>query len=503
MKTTRLILHVSLAVVSPQAAACVQLTDLSDRGDAPPAAAIAVQCDPAAAEDVIAPVVYFRLARSDGPLIPEDVVLAKGELTERELTSLATGQASITLRRRLLPAEMWTGLAGEIVVAPHAELTLGSVVSIGVPPLGWSKAFAVVDEDPAPRLHRVWPVGKSPASLGLIVWCLRSPTPGSVPVQARELSLGPRSVRGTLNLGALDGFGGACVHWAAAVSEVPQTIVAPPAATLDDGTLARIEPERIDATNAAGAEDERLECTDGRVAIGPGCAEVLDDRMLLHANGAAALVAVEVLGGRSAGVLDGTATMLIRPLPPSSRVEGWTRFVDAWGRQYDGDFAVNTLAVQPHVVINEVMANPAGQEPDQEWVEVYNDGLGTVELQGWKLEDTGLTAELPQQELEPGKFALVVNDSYREDDGADAPPAKDTPVLRVPHLGKSGLSNTGEEIVLLDTTGRAMSRVPPRASTRQSVTLSRVVPDAPDLQYESYCASEGGGTPGATNRCGP
>ena len=34
----------------------------------------------------------------------------------------------------------------------------------------------------------------------------------------------------------------------------------------------------------------------------------------------------------------------------------------------------------PHVVINEVLANPVGGEPAQEWVELYNDGRAPAVL---------------------------------------------------------------------------------------------------------------------------
>ena len=61
-----------------------------------------------------------------------------------------------------------------------------------------------------------------------------------------------------------------------------------------------------------------------------------------------------------------------------------------------------TQAPMPHLVINEVLANPIGPEPHQEWVELYNDGAVAAELADFALCDIGGEAWLPEAVLEPG-----------------------------------------------------------------------------------------------------
>ncbi|MFO0749890.1 MAG: lamin tail domain-containing protein [Myxococcota bacterium] len=41
------------------------------------------------------------------------------------------------------------------------------------------------------------------------------------------------------------------------------------------------------------------------------------------------------------------------------------------------------------VIINEVMADPQGQDTNQEWIELYNPGTSGVDVNGWQLRDCG------------------------------------------------------------------------------------------------------------------
>lgn len=47
------------------------------------------------------------------------------------------------------------------------------------------------------------------------------------------------------------------------------------------------------------------------------------------------------------------------------------------------------------VVINEFMANPVGAEPDGEWIELYNKGGSSADVNGWVLYDALDTHALP------------------------------------------------------------------------------------------------------------
>jgi hypothetical protein len=151
------------------------------------------------------------------------------------------------------------------------------------------------------------------------------------------------------------------------------------------------------------------------------------------------------------------------------------------------------------VVINEVMANPVGPEPQQEWLELYNDGSTDVELGGWMLEDAGAAVELPAATVRPGRFALVVAERYDPDSWVDTPAAPGTVLVRVPSLGKAGLSNSGEPIRLRSPDGSASSVVPAVESREPGRPIARIAPDASDDDSRSFVMGPHGGTPGREN----
>src|SRR5690606_9305627 len=111
--------------------------------------------------------------------------------------------------------------------------------------------------------------------------------------------------------------------------------------------------------------------------------------------------------------------------------------------------------------LNEVMANPVGPEPQQEWVEIVNAGVAPVSVADFQLHDGGGAVELPEATLSPGQYALLVRQDYQADLGWDVMPDDDVLLLRVSALGKSGLSNSGEPLWLEHSSGLVTSRFPP------------------------------------------
>ncbi len=479
---------------------CVELKPLGNSAEQPPAGVL-VQVDPPPDDPLeLAPIVQFHLGSEDPASEVQEAVVARGELSSHDLEALAAGQPSPSLKRRLVDSVSWRGRDGELVIAPKTAFEAAEAVSVGVPSRGWSRAWTVAD-DALPRLTRVWPVAAEGAWAGHAVWCEAQPSTGWTPSTTTQMWLGPDLSPGRLGAGMMEGFGPGCVYWDPAGGPIPSMIVPPPRVELEDGRAARIEPEPISGLVTAAGEPVG-ECGAGRTPIGAGCAEVHDDRVVLFGQSTPALIAVEIGGKRICGIPTQDMPMVIRGLVPNQRNEGMVTFIDGAGRRYEGGFAVRTGAPEPHVVINEVMANPAGPEPDQEWVELYNDGASAVELGGWQLEDTGLGAELPPWELAPGGFALVVNDAYQEGGWGDRAPVPGTPLLRVPQLGKGGLSNTGEPLRLLRLDGFVASMVPAIPSPRQSESVARIAPDASD-KPSSFQPGRDGGTPGAWNTTTP
>lgn len=113
----------------------------------------------------------------------------------------------------------------------------------------------------------------------------------------------------------------------------------------------------------------------------------------------------------------------------------------------------------PGVVISEVLANPAGSETTQEFVELFNASEAAVDLAGWTIEDKSGKDVLPEGILMPGAFALVVAESYDPADGKDPAPAQGTLLVRVSgRIGSDGLSNSGELVHLVSPGGQIVSQ---------------------------------------------
>ena len=127
-------------------------------------------------------------------------------------------------------------------------------------------------------------------------------------------------------------------------------------------------------------------------------------------------------------------------------------------------------AVYGQVLLNEVMADPPGDQPDQEWFEIYNDGGSVVDLSGYRIGDEenpdgneGLM-EFPQGSLiYPGQVIVIANKAVSFDAMFGFKP--DFEIYEtdphVPNLFKcaSGcrttisLTNDNDEVLLYDTVG--------------------------------------------------
>ena len=73
-----------------------------------------------------------------------------------------------------------------------------------------------------------------------------------------------------------------------------------------------------------------------------------------------------------------------------------------------------------------MLANAAGPEPAQEYVELRNLGGDAVSLAGLRLEDAKGGDDLPAETLAPGGYALVVPSGYDPAQGQDPAPRAGT-----------------------------------------------------------------------------
>ncbi len=148
------------------------------------------------------------------------------------------------------------------------------------------------------------------------------------------------------------------------------------------------------------------------------------------------------------------------------------------------------------LVLNEVMLDPAGAEPEGEWVELYNAGTAATSLGAFQLWDDAGGVALPDVILDPKTFALIVREDFVI--GRHVPDAQAIPVV-VPSLGKNGLRNSGERIELRTSTGRVISSIAAVGSP-EDVSLARVSPWASDVAHSFSTDQIDGASPGLPNR---
>ncbi len=175
-------------------------------------------------------------------------------------------------------------------------------------------------------------------------------------------------------------------------------------------------------------------------------------------------------------------------------------FDRAGNRGLSAPLPVDWPAPAPNVVITEVLANPAGSETTQEFVELFNAGDSAVGLAGWVIEDKTGKDVLPEAMLMPGAFALVVPEAYNPADGKDPAPAQGTVLVRVGgRIGSDGLSNSGEPVQLVSPQGQIVSRyggwVDVSATAWSGKTTKRGSPDACDA-VDAWSKTPSSPTPG-------
>lgn len=159
------------------------------------------------------------------------------------------------------------------------------------------------------------------------------------------------------------------------------------------------------------------------------------------------------------------------------------------------------LPMLPRISISEVMANPSGAEPAQEWVEVYNDENSPIDVGGWTLDDNddgqGVNT-LPSAVIQPRNFALVVGPKFRLQDMKGPLPPPETLIIRLGEtLGSQGLANGGETLALRDRLGRLVSLAAARAASGDGRSTERVPLGSCNLADNWRTSPDDGPSPGA------
>ncbi len=203
---------------------------------------------------------------------------------------------------------------------------------------------------------------------------------------------------------------------------------------------------------------------------------------------------------------DGFATTLdfverLPELPAGVRAEAVLRAIDRAGNSaLSAPVGLDLPPLLPRLAITEVLANPAGSENTQEFVEIYNAGSEAQALGGLVLADKAGSDVLPEASLPAGAFAVVVPESYDPADGKDPAPRDGAVVVRVPgRLAGDGLANTGEPVRLLTPDGFVISQyggwVDVSATAWSGKSVKRSSPDACDSP-DAWSKTPSAPTPG-------
>ncbi|MBK8256056.1 MAG: lamin tail domain-containing protein [Polyangiaceae bacterium] len=493
------------------------LPDPTDWGPPTETAEPSVQLEPEADFSLAPPVVRFRFHPGDSAEIDlKRLLFVEGHVGDGHLRQVVNSDVSETLAERVLPTLAWKEPDGTAVLAPTHVLTLGATYGVlsGEPAL--LADLSVTNVDPVPLLMRTWPSAETSSFSNFAIVCGESG-----PFQSPSGALfSPGNVLSTVEQGIWGGLGSNCLRlnpilgasapWFDKPNVKPRSpLVPPPLLTLPGGQPLRVDPTPIQLGNTASpTEVKPLLCEPPSVPFGPGCVWVEDDRLVVVPPEVPLLW--EVRGGSSLGdsVLK-TAPgepWKVTGLTPNSLASFSVVALDEWGEPTASgsgapkgvhNLTLQTLPPMPHVILNEVFANPLGPEPDQEWVELYNDGAVPADLTGYILSDLGGSTTLPAVALAPGGYALVVNSTFLEDDEIDPSPAPETLLIHVEHLGKGGLKNDGEPLKLVNAAGEVVSKFPMLPKPKAGLSVSRIYPSVPDGTSSGFQITVA--TPGSPN----
>lgn len=444
----------------------------------------------------------------------ESVRLFEGKLSARQIDALAQGETSETLAKRELelvlvpPPIADAGASAAPSDTPATWLPtrlLGAATSYSVVADRASVTFTTLADEVA--LVRVWP--ERPIA-SQAVFCLDSEL-SQAPLGNADtlLELDAVSFGQTVDGGfeSAPGFT-ALAHQPACWFWLGRSAADPRFGETDAGDARRETPAAgwpgaaVQPTWYARSNAEipvEPQCSPGELAVGPACALVEDDRLLVRGGDDASFWRVH--GDASAWfVLAPGRSGVVRGLTPGKPNRLTFTIHAALGEPLVHTVTVTTPPSRPHIVINEVMADPVGREPDQEWIELYNDGTTVVNMDGWTLADEGGEMKLPGVSLAPSGYALLVNDTYVTNAPGEPVPEPNVLMIRLPVLAKSGLSNSGEALRLLDNSDMVVASFPGAPKPSPGVSVARGAPWLVDEPSAFGLHALPGATPGAPNR---
>jgi hypothetical protein len=202
---------------------------------------------------------------------------------------------------------------------------------------------------------------------------------------------------------------------------------------------------------AAGADQTAPSVVDFAVAPSGPCVAVrftadepVDAQVVLRSDASE----TRTTAGRGTSMFD--LAVSLGGLTPGGKATIVLLLTDRGGNVTEaGAGEIDVPPATPSLAITEVLANAAGTEPTQEFVELRNVGDGPVATEGLRIEDAKGADVLPAATLEPGAYALVVPLGFDPQSARDTSPAAGTVLIRVDtRIGSDGLTNGGEVVRL-------------------------------------------------------
>lgn len=219
---------------------------------------------------------------------------------------------------------------------------------------------------------------------------------------------------------------------------------------------------------AAQTQLVAIECSDEEVALPWGCALLDDESLTLRARFDGPIRARLESPFRTVRTVSihGELRIELDPIPPQTEFDIHLELVDLAGNETFYSANVATLPPLPRVYISEVRCDPFGREPQQEYVELFNESAETVDLSDWHLSDAPsregdrLSGAIPS-----GGRVLIVADAFDPSGGEDVPVPPGTPLIRIgTSIASGGLSNSGEALFLRNPQGQRIASFPARPS---------------------------------------
>lgn len=481
-------MKISCILILPLLTACVQPMPAPPTVENSQGWSLQLEPDTSLTESEPVVALHLRADGGDDVTLPEGVVLVEGEPSKISLGKYEEGETTEALAERLVPVDYFEE-PNHLELRPRGVLAIGQTYSV-LSREGVLGTIVVVPRTNRVLLSRVWPPCDSAYSIEQAIYCGKR-----APIRRAELALFPEELGAKIELG-LDKTGtfrDTCVRL---IPERSTKLSFLPPLGVDEFAF---DPSPF-ANSKELEELGVVACENDESSFGPGCLKIDGDRAVVRGPSGMTYWVLSSSAGNHAQILEANGRFVIPSLREVDDGVLTAMVFDLAGRTTSARAKIELPAPSARLVVNEVMSNPLGAEPAEEWVEIVNSGEVAATLIDYVLSDGSGKVELPDIVLGPGAFVLLTREDFVGGTAGDVAPRDGTTIVRLPQLGKGGLLNSGEAISLLDSAGNVVSTFPAKASERAGVSVARRSTSTLDDDATGFLAhAVPGASPGFSN----